>query len=333
MSEVRGPLAGRGTRVLVLAAVSVGLLAGCGSSDDDTATSGTAAASAKKSLKLVVPPHAGAAPVFIAEKEGYFTDEGLEVSIEPPASPSATFPALATGEIDALSVSIQSGATVVANGQPFKLIAQQAVGAPNYTGVVSNQPDIKTGADLEGKKVGVQVEGAACDLGAKAVMKSQGVDPTKITWVELPRESHGAAMERGDIDAVCAAEPMITQLKQEQPGTHLVVDSLTGPYDKILLDGYYMRDDFVEENPETVAAFRRALAKGMKVAQADEAQLRATIVEMTGLPPELVKEMALPSWGAQVEADPAEVQRVIDSMQEEGALPKPLKADELVASQ
>ncbi|MFJ8025716.1 ABC transporter substrate-binding protein [Streptomyces sp. NPDC096311] len=311
------------TAVLAMTGISV---AGCSGSASN-AESTDAAGAQQKTLNIVVPAHAAAAPLYIALEKGYLKEEGLDVKISPLSSLASAFPALATGKSDVLFASISSGAVAVANGQKFKLIAESSVGSPGSVGVVTNDPKIKRGADLVGKKIASPTRGGVCDLATNSVLSKQGVDTSKIQWVELPVQSSGAALERGDVDAVCAVEPAITQLKQEI-GADLVVDSQTGEFDKMPDGGYFVTEDFAKRNPQTIAAFRRALARGVADAKADKKALRKTIADYSGMPTKVVNAMTLPAYVTG--ADPAQVQRVLDMLKDAGALPKPITGRELV---
>jgi NitT/TauT family transport system substrate-binding protein len=320
---------GRRPMAALAAGLGVVALVGCGDDDAGKAASSSSPKGLERtSVTILAPPHANGAPLWIAQQKGYFKQQGLDVKIEPPTSPAAALPALAAGKVDLLYVSIQPGVTAIANGQKLSLVEQGSVGTPHTVGIVTKDPDIRSPADLPGKKVAVQVQGATCDLGAKAALKAQGVDGSKVKWVELPLASHAPALERGDVDAVCAVEPTMTQLKQQE-GARLVVDSMTGDFAKLPADGYWARTDFATKNPKTVAAFRRGLELGVRAAKADEAALRKTIVGYTKMPPKIVDAMTLPTYVTGV--DPAQIQRVLDTMKAAGVLTKAVTADQVVA--
>src|SRR5207253_2206747 len=74
--------------------------------------------------------------------------------------------------------------------------------------------DIKTVADLKGKKVGVPtVMGSPPHLYASRMLAVNGLDPKKdVQWVVFPPETAELALEQGRIDAVASAEPIGTIL-------------------------------------------------------------------------------------------------------------------------
>src|SRR5437867_3072183 len=63
--------------------------------------SAAAAAGALKHLKVGTLPTLGNAPFIIADKRGYFKEEGLEIELVPFSAGSQTIPPLSTGQIDA----------------------------------------------------------------------------------------------------------------------------------------------------------------------------------------------------------------------------------------
>ena len=85
----------RVTAVLAVAAVVV-VLAACGSSRASTSQS----AVEKPDLTVAVVPASGAAGLYIAQQDGYFTAAGLHVKIVPVASGGNALPDLINGSID-----------------------------------------------------------------------------------------------------------------------------------------------------------------------------------------------------------------------------------------
>jgi NitT/TauT family transport system substrate-binding protein len=320
---------GRPLWAIGVAAATVALASGCGSGGTSSGASGGAKAGGLTTITILPQPHASMAPLYIALQKGYFKQEGLDVKLAPPASPAAAYPALATGKLDIMYSGITSGATAVGNGLKLKMIAQMSIGSPRTVGIVTSNPSIRTGADLAGKTLGsVILSGSTCILGADAALKSQGVEASKLKWVELPPPAQGAAMQRGDIDGACAVEPTITMLKQ-QVHARLIVDSLSGQFAGMPADGLFVRAAYAQKDHATIEAFLRALGKGTADAKADPQALRKVIEGYSQLPARVVDAMAPVKYVTGI--DRAQVQRVLDAMKAAGLLRKPLTVDQLVA--
>ncbi|WP_171097483.1 ABC transporter substrate-binding protein [Ruegeria sp. HKCCD7255] len=104
---------------------------------------------------FVNPDHG---PIIVAQENGYFADEGLEVEIVPPADPSAPPRLVAAGQAD-LAVSYQPQLHLqIHEGLPLKRVGTLVATPLNCLLVLEDGP-IKSLADLRGKKIGFSVAG------------------------------------------------------------------------------------------------------------------------------------------------------------------------------
>jgi NitT/TauT family transport system substrate-binding protein len=93
--------------------------------------------------------------------------------------------------------------------------------------------------------------------------------------------------------------------------------------------GFQVTKEFADANPNTVAAFQRAIIAAAEATQ-DDATARASIGEYTTLPPELIAAVTLPEFRGAI--DPAELKRVYDFLVEFGILEAGLDVDSLILS-
>jgi NitT/TauT family transport system substrate-binding protein len=97
---------------------------------------------------------------------------------------------------------------------------------------------------------------------------------------------------RGGVDAACIPEPLLSAVRAEG-GLRSVFDLFSGPYDQFPLVGFPVTERFAQNNPNTVAALRRALAKGLKFAHENPDKLRDVYPTFTSLKPELARQIVL----------------------------------------
>lgn len=160
---------------------------------------------------FVNPDHA---PLVIAEKAGYFADEGLDVTLVPPADPSAPPRLVAAGEGD-IAISYQPNLyQQVGEGLPLKRFGT-LVATPLNTLVALADGPVKSIADLKGKKVGFSVAGFE-DAMLGAMLKSAGLSLDDVELINV-NFSLSPALIAGNVDAVIGAfrNFELTQLKLE----------------------------------------------------------------------------------------------------------------------
>ena len=100
---------------------------------------------------------------------------------------------------------------------------------------------------------------------ANRVFGTHGIDPAKdITWKVFPAGELGLAIDKGEVDAVCNAEP-IGSLLLAQGKVRNVADQMTdAPYKDEYCCEVIANGKWVDANPDTAARATRALLKGAK---------------------------------------------------------------------
>ncbi|RBW55167.1 ABC transporter substrate-binding protein [Ruegeria sp. A3M17] len=148
---------------------------------------------------FVNPDHG---PIIVAQENGYFADEGLEIEIVPPADPSAPPRLVAAGQAD-LAVSYQPQLHLqIHEGLPLKRVGTLVATPLNCLLVLQDGP-IKTLADLKGKKIGFSVAGVEeAVLGAMLNTHDVALDDIEMVNVNF---SLSPSLMTGQVDAVIGA--------------------------------------------------------------------------------------------------------------------------------
>ena len=203
-------------------------------------------------VRVSTIPIIDTAPLQVAITKGFFEEAGLKVDTTPTAGGAVGLPALASGAVQftfSNSVSIALGAS---QGLGFKVVAAgsfTADAAPDIAGIVA-KPDagIKTGADLAGKTVAVNTRNNIIWLYAKAWVDATGGSSDDVTYLEVPFPQ--------------MVDPFLTA------GISAGDVAISGwPYSEIQpslpVGMYAATEQYIAENPETVAAFVEAYNKGV----------------------------------------------------------------------
>ena len=147
----RRPLTCRVTAAVAVA-VAAGALAACGSSRASTSQS----AVEKPDLTVAAVPASGAAGLYIAQQDGYFTAAGLHVTIVPVASGGDVLANLVNGSIDVDEGQWTSAIAAQAAGVKLHALAAGNAGGPGVQEVtVPPGSGITTVKQLAGKTIAV----------------------------------------------------------------------------------------------------------------------------------------------------------------------------------
>lgn len=301
---------------LTAAAVATALLAaGCGildgSSDDSSGGNGQVE---KPNVRIGIIASVDDAPVKVAEKLGFFTEEGLNAEVKLFQSAAQTMPALNSGDLDfSLMNYVTYFQAASAKTLDAKIVADAYQGTTDAL-VMLARPGVNiAGAkDFEGKKVSVhQPPGNVADLLFRTTLRDNGADPSKVTYVPVPFPNIPNALKTGQIDAGIAIEPFMTQAEKET-GAQRVLKVIAGPTQDMPLSGYVSPSKFAQANPRTVAAFQRAMAKAQR-ASGDRSQLMKVMPELTGVDEATVPLLNIGVFPTSLDA--TRLQRVISLME------------------
>ena len=226
-------------------------------------------------------------PLTIAERNGYFKDEGLEVEIPDFAGGAKALQALVGGSADMVSGAFEHTINMQAKKQPITAVVLQA----GYSSIVLVMPKdkaalYKSPKDLKGLKIGVTAPGSSTNMFVNNLLAKGGLKPTDVAIVGTGAGSGAvAAMEKGEIDGMSNLDPVISQL--EATGKYVAVaDSRTEKGMQDIYGGDYLasciyaNSDFTKKNPQTTQAVVNAMVRALRwLAKATPEQVMAVVPE------------------------------------------------------
>ncbi len=128
-------------------------------------------------------------PLWVAKDGGYFQKNGLDVNIQLISGAAASMSTLISGKVEFGNLGGSAVITSAAGGADTVILASNSPVMPYKLYVPA---DIKTAADLKGKKVDLGTIGSAVDVATKLGLRQLGLDPDKDV-VYVTTGSHQAA--------------------------------------------------------------------------------------------------------------------------------------------
>ena len=221
------------------------------------------------------------APQYVAIEEGYFKDEGLDLTLITGFGADKTMTAVISGEADigfmgaeASIYAYQEGAT-----DPVVNFAQLTQRAGNFLVAREEMPDFKW-EDLKGRKVLGGRKGGMPEMVFEYILKQNSLDPQKDLSIDQSIDFGAtAAAFTGDdsADFTVEFEPSATALEKQGAGyvvASLGVDSGYVPY-----TSYSAKTSYMEKNPDIMQKFTDALQKGMDYVQSHTPEEIAEVIE------------------------------------------------------
>ena len=301
------------TRFTLTAILGAVLLAACGinpaasvpqptgatNSAAATSAPGEANSTAKTVIRLGYVPVLIYAPLFVAQERGYFANEGLDVQLTPLQGGSDSVVQLAAGNFDAAVGGAGAGLfNAAARGVKFTIVAPMHSEKPPLTTplVISAKRanEIKSVADLKGKKVAINATGAATEYWLAEALKQAGLTFDDIQLTSVAFRDVPAALDNGSLDASMLGEPLATINKQKGVVSVLSDDFINGFTATYL----YMGAPLLNDKPEAARGFMRAYLRATRDLQGTymNDELAQIIEKYTQVPAAVTKEAALPQY-------------------------------------
>ena len=212
-------------------------------------------------IKFALPGNSmGYLPLFVAVHRGFFKDEGIDIEL-PRLIPAMAQNALMSGDVQYHGLA-DSGLRLAAKGWPIKAIF---FGADRPMYYLVAQKEIRSVADLKGKKIGVSQFGGTSDLSARLVLKNFGVEPERDALIiQIGAEgTRIAALRVGSVAAIIVPVPAVVVLKRD--GFNEL--SFVGDVVEFASNGYTTTDQRIKEHPQEVKKVLRAMYRGLRFAK------------------------------------------------------------------
>jgi NitT/TauT family transport system substrate-binding protein len=321
-------------KVLIQLSIVVFLIAGCTSTapasqapatvaTQPPATSTTAPALPTDTaqpvhIKVGYGPFASYLPFYIAQQEGYFTEQGLDVELVPIAKQSDGMPLLVNGEIDIFSGQLDIVIlNAIAQGGQLKIVADKGFEDPNgctYEAWIA-RPSVVAGGKLDdlrnikGLKVDIartQTPEYALDL----LLKPVGLSTADVQVVDLATPDRVAGIKNGSIDIAFFPEPYVTQLVNSGAGV------IWKPFEQYMPNyqlGILMYGKSMLENKDAgqrfMAAYLKAVRQYMQGKTDQNVSLMSAFLKIT---PDVAKQSC---WQPMRTDGSIDVQSVVDYQQ------------------
>ena len=213
-------------------------------------------------------------PLTIAERQGYFKAEGLDVEILDFPGGAKALQALIGGSVDLVSGAYEHTISQQAKGQNIEALILQGKDAGIVLGMSkAKAAQYKSGKDLKGMKVGVTAPGSSTNMFVNILLAKEGLKPDDVAIVGVGASSGAVAiMKRGEIDAISNLDPVISML--EAGGDIVpVIDTRTAKGMKDVYGGAYAAGciyvpvDFAKKYPNTAQAVVNAMMRALRFIQ------------------------------------------------------------------
>jgi NitT/TauT family transport system substrate-binding protein len=282
-------------------------------------------ASAEEKIRVGLLPFSESLAAVIADKQGLFKAEGLEVEFSKFDSGAIAVPVLQSGRMDVVLSNTVATFQAIEQGLDALVLAPGAIvrEAPpdTTTALIVRKGLIKSLKELEGKRVAVNVINSSAWLHMVAALDKHGVDHTKVRFAEVPFPQMNAPLLNGQLDGVGQVEPFRSALMASGKA-EIVSWTYVETAPNTDITQYIALRSWVDKNHTTAAKFVRALIKGAEFASSNEAATRDINQQFTNLNPALKDKVLLPRLGTAINLK--EMNHTQEMMRKYGLLKQPV---------
>lgn len=256
---------------------------------------GEEAPSSAQTIKIAVLPIVDALPLFVAEYEGLFEEYNLNVELIPVSSAPELSQMVAAGQADGM---ITDGLTVAffnKDGIQMQIVryAQRpAENAPHFFILAAKDSGILSPDDLKGVEIGIS-EGTIIEYVTDRLLEKEGFTADEIQTIAVPKiPDRMALLSSGELKAAVLPDPLAS-LAISQGATVVLDDSQTPEYGASV---YVLRKTLIDENPEAVGGFVRAIDIAVSLLEEDPEEYRPLLAEKELIPQPLLESFVIPPF-------------------------------------
>ncbi len=220
------------------------------------------------------------APMYVAIEEGYFADEGIDLTLVTGFGADKVMTAVLSGEAEIGFMGSESSIYTYNEGATDYVVnfAQLTQRAGNFLVAREEMPDF-TWDDLKGKYVLGGRKGGMPQMVFEYILKQNGIDPAEDVEINqgIDFGATAAAFAEGQGDFSIEFEPGATTL--EKGGKGYVVASLGEDSGYVPYTAFSAKKSYIEKNPEVIQGFTNALQKGMDYVQTHTPEEIAKVIQ------------------------------------------------------
>lgn len=268
------------------------------------------------------PPNVVHMPLFIAKELGLFKKYGLTVETVPLEGGVKAYRAMVAGSAD---VGFATGPFSIvgrAKGAKTKIIFSNL---PRIEASMVVRDNVKSMADLKGKRIGIQQPGGFSDVLSRAVLHEAKIDPKDVNFVSIASEDVPALVaDQIDTGILHIEQELIA--KSKVPSLHAIA-RLWEVQPKNLGTVMVVTEQTAKDKHDALVAFAKGNIEATRLLFTDKAKVLPVIMKFTELPEDvasksydfMVKDCI---WDANDGLDPVQVNFTANLMTKVGNIPE-----------
>ena len=248
--------------------------------------------------------------IWLGVEKGFFSDEGLDVTVQPTTGGAASVPDVVAGSYDFAFGNYVSGMVANDQGLELKYVANgnSTAGDPDFGAViVAGDSPIETAADLSGKTISVNNLQNIGDTTIRTIVDdddNDGGDSSTIEFVEVAFQNAEAAVANDRVDAAWILAPFLDSAAAN--GARMISYNFSEFDPELDIAGYFTTLKTYEDDPELLEAFQTAMNKSLDYADSHPDEVKQIVTTYTKMTADQLDAMVLPQFNVEFNRDALE---------------------------
>ena len=252
---------------------------------------------AKVKIRIAALPIIDALPFYLAQKEGLFAKNNVEVEFIAAASAAERDQLVSAAQADGMINDLVSVAFYNRDQVQVQVVRFARVAASDtamYRILAAKDSGIHNAAGLAGVPVGMS-QGTVIDYITSRLLEKEGLPADQITSIAVPKlNERMALLESGELKAATLPEPFGTMAIQK--GAVLIVDDSKYPqYGSSVIS---FRKAFIDQNPQAIRGFLAAVEEAASAINKDGEKYRTLLGEYKLVPEPVISSYPMPTFPA-----------------------------------
>lgn len=236
----------------------------------------------------------GEAAFYVAQTEGFFEEEGLEVVASPHSAGKESLKDLYEEKVDIAHVAeipvvfALSGLEPPSNNDISLKVFAGLIYTSNSQKIIARRDQgINEPQDLKGKKVGLYEE-TTSEYFFDTFLLEHGLREENIERIDIDISEHFEALKNGQVDVVVSWEPYASEILRKLNENTVKLNSVLGHSTLWMATS---SETFIRKHPETIVKYLRALKKSQDYIQRHREETQKLIAKNTNTSLEIIRNI------------------------------------------
>ncbi len=271
----------------------------------------------------------GQVPLMVAIDKGYFREQGIETELKNIPASADRIAALTAGSVAFSNLGRIAAIVEMARGNRSFYFFANIDDSPGNEGCWA-RPGFADFKALRGKKIAANT---SAQITMNGLLENAGMTERDVQFVNLPGSEMAAALAKGDVDAACVWEPLLSAVRAGTPGGKLLgLDSDTPNFKRFGTmaspDIMIISRKLVDEQPDTARKLVVAIFKGVDFTNAHPQEAAETVAHYFGKSPDEVlasmkqfKYFGAENWQDHMKLHAGQMQYLAQWLYDNGKIP------------